>query len=241
MASLLLAEELFLLAHDGASGRLRPTTSLETGIAGALLLELASEGLIEARDSQLVALPGRPGHPLLRAAHGTVVHSTRTHGAHYWVRHLPTLLRPLDQQVGWSLVGREMVRSETKSRLGLMPRTVWPTRDDVREHSLRRRLARVLVDGYMPSPDTALLICVLAPLNLVGPLVDPSERRAARDRAADIIRTSEGRATSQAVGMAFGQAVRAVMAHVSEASGLAEVFEPRAGIGAAGSRAHSPR
>ena len=100
---LLLAEELFLLAHDDESGKSDNTMGLTNGLAGALLLDLAADERLTASGKDLTAVGSAPAHRLLAAAHAEIADSAKSRTASYWVGRLPAALKPLDQQVGRSL------------------------------------------------------------------------------------------------------------------------------------------
>jgi hypothetical protein len=85
-----LAEQLYLLAEDAATGRsLIDPTHVGRGLGGALLLDLALRRRVALVDSCVVTTSWEPtGEPLLDAAHTTIGRQTRTHGPDHWVRHL---------------------------------------------------------------------------------------------------------------------------------------------------------
>ena len=103
MTALLLAEEIFLLAHNEESGKDNGTLALDNGLAGALLLDLAAEELVAAEGKALTALAGAPSHPLLTSAHAELLQSDKPRTAQHWVNRLPAALKPLRSQVGQSL------------------------------------------------------------------------------------------------------------------------------------------
>src|SRR4051794_27086256 len=85
-----LAEDLYLLASDGSTGRFRIDTShLDLGLGGAMLLDLALRGHIESADSAVVVTAGPPtGEPLLDAALATITAAGKPHSPDHWVHHL---------------------------------------------------------------------------------------------------------------------------------------------------------
>jgi hypothetical protein len=85
-----LAEQLYLLAEDAATGRpLIDPTHVGRGLGGALLLDLALRRRVALVESCVVTTSTEPtGEPLLDAAHTTIARQTRTHGPDHWVRHL---------------------------------------------------------------------------------------------------------------------------------------------------------
>lgn len=211
MVDLLLAEELFLLAHDDASGKGDGTVAIDNGYAGALLLELASDGLVVLEDKVLRAAPGSAPHPLLAEAHDRLAESEKLRKSEYWVNRLPAALKPLDVKLGQSLVQRGVLTEQRGKRLGLFKTTSWPEVDPAPERDLRARLSAVLAQGVEPDPHSALLISLLSALNAINGLVEKPDRRVARKRAKEIAdRTADGAAVSAAV----AKSVQAVQAAV---------------------------
>jgi hypothetical protein len=91
---LLLAEQLMLLAFSGGNGRLRmgPRSYLATGLAGAVLTDLALRGTItverrrsSARKNQVVATGSTAGEPFLDMLGASIsAHRPRTVG--WWIK-----------------------------------------------------------------------------------------------------------------------------------------------------------
>ena len=211
MIDLLLAEELFLLVHDEASGKGDATVAIDNGYAGALLLELASDGLVVLKDKVLRAAPGPASHPLLAEAHDRLTESEKLHKPDYWVTRLPAALKPLDAKLGQSLVHRGVLSEKRGKRLGLFRTTAWPEVDPAPERELRARLSGVVTQGVEPDAHLGLLICLLSALNGINALVEKPDRRVARKRAQQIAeQTTDGAAVSAAV----AKSVQAVQAAV---------------------------
>jgi len=211
MTALLLAEEIFLLAHHEESGKASGTLALDSGLAGALLLDLAAEELVAADGKALTALVGAPSHPLLAAAHAELLHSDKPRTAAHWVNRLPAALKPLRSQVGQSLAERGVLAEQHRKVLGLIPTTSWPEVDPEPERELRQRLACVLVEDALPDARTALLVSLLRALGLVRGLVHKEHRRHADSRAKDIAAQC---ATASATSTAVSRSVQAVQSAI---------------------------
>lgn len=211
MTTMLLAEEIFLIAHQGESGKAGGTLALDNGLAGALLLDLASEELVAADGKNLTAVAGTASHPLLASAHAELLRSDRPRTAQHWVSRLPAALKPLRSQVGQSLAGRGVLSEQHRKVLGLFPTTSWPEVDPAPERELRQRLAGVLVQDTDPDPHMALLVSLLSPLELVRGLVDKQDRKHAESRAKDIARDC---VTASATSAAVKGSVQAVQSAI---------------------------
>ncbi len=206
---LLLAEELFLLAHDEESGKPGNTMALANGLAGALLLDLAAQELLTAEGTTLAAVGTEPSDPLLAAAHAEVRASAKPRSASYWVGHLPSTLKPLDERVGRCLAERGVLTEQHKKVWGLFATTTWPEVDPEPERALRTRLTTVLVEGAEPDHRTALLISLVKPLGLLRGVVGKEPKKQAEARAKEI---ADAGAVDAAVSAAVSQSVQAVQA-----------------------------
>lgn len=154
---MLIVEELALLLMDDESGTPAAAGALYYTIGGAVLVELALEGLVELRDDKVVTAGGAPEDPLLRAGYERVaekprsVHSVLARiGADQWPR------------VVDRLVERGVVAREKKRVLGLFRVTTLPATDTVHEEEVRQRIRAVLVDGETPDARTAALTALLS-------------------------------------------------------------------------------
>jgi hypothetical protein len=185
VTNLLLAEEIFLLTHNDDSGRTSGALAIDAGLAGALLMDLAAQELVDTDGEAITPVAGTASHPLLASAHAELLQGeTRT--AKQWVVRLPKVLKPLRSQVGQSLVERGVLTQQKSRILGLFPTTRWPQADPAPEQDLHRRLIDVLVDGAEPDPHMALLISLMSSQGLVRRVVDKDHRKQAESRAKDI-------------------------------------------------------
>ena len=214
--STLIAEDLVLLLLDDDSGKLRNATYLDTGIGGALLVELALAGNVEvvtsegwwARAKVVATGAPLPADPTLRAALETVQEKERT--AQDLVNRLgrkrrePLLARL--EQVG-------ILRREEGKVMGLFPTTRWPAVDSSHEAGVRRALGDALVRGMQPDQRTAALVSLLHALDLVHRVLD-TEGAPAREVKQRAKQVAEGDWAAKAVKDAVAAAQAAVTAAV---------------------------
>ncbi len=183
---LLLAEELLLLALDDEKGNDK-TMSADTGLAGALLLELAAGGWLDDVDGKLVAAATRPaGAPpagVLADALAVIEAEDKPRMAGHWVSKLPSELKPLKGRVAERLVELGVLSEHRHKVLGLFGVDRWPEADPVPEQMLRERLRAELTGAAELSERTALLAPLLRALDLVNKVVAKDERKAANRRA----------------------------------------------------------
>jgi hypothetical protein len=212
MTAMMLSEELLLLAPDG-SDKPGEAVGLETGLAAALLLDLAADGLVVAKGKTVIGISGTASRPLLDAALTELLASDEPRAAQHWLAQLPSALQTLRTRVGTSLAERGALVESRRTALGLDPSSPWPEVDPAPEHELRARLHRVLVYGGEPDPRTALLISLLRPLGMVRNVVDKQHRKQADARAKGIAQaTADATATPTTVPRAVHAAQASVLA-----------------------------
>jgi len=188
-AELLLAEELLLLVLDDDKGR-DNTLGVESGLAGALLLELAAGEWLDEADGKIVPLAGLPGRPvptgLLADALAVIQASDKPRDAKGWVRKLPGELKPIKGRVAQGLVARGVLSEQRRKVLGLIPYSSYPEADPEPERLLRERLRGELTGDGDLSSRTVLLVPLLRAYDLVGKIVLKDERTAAKLRAKEL-------------------------------------------------------
>ena len=212
----LIAEDLVLLLLDDESGKLEHATYLDTGIGGALLVELAlSENVSVVKDGGRwarakihVSSAPAPTDPLLVEALGLVAEKPRT--AEDLVGRLGKKRRDLLLD---RLRQRGILEEKEHLALGLIPRKRWPTVDSTHEAAVRRALGDALVRGATPSQRTAALVSLLSALDLTHKVVD-REGLPARDLKKRAKEIAEGDWSAKAVRDAVAAAQAAVTAAV---------------------------
>jgi Golgi phosphoprotein 3 (GPP34) len=220
---MLLAEELLLLVLDDEKGTVRQGPAYEAGLAGALLLDLVEAERLREEDEALVPDgAGRLAPAVLADALAEIEGSERPRDARHWVGRLPKALKPLRARVAAALVDRGVLGEERHKTLGLFSSTRHPERDAAPERDLRARLHAVLLDGAEPDAHTALLLGLLAPLDLIGGLVPREHRKAAKQRADEL-------AARGPVGSAVARAQKAAQAAVIAATVTAATAATTAG------------
>lgn len=176
----------------------------DTGLAAALLLDLAEAEVIVADGKNLVTVPDAVvEQPLLAATLQLMVESAKPRPADRWLYTFARKLRPLPAKVGEALVTRGVLNERRGKVLGLFPTTAWPELDPAPEEALRERLVSALERGTEPDPHTALLISLLGPLDLVVKVVDKEHRKAAERRAKEIAETEVEQLVSKALARAL--------------------------------------
>jgi len=158
----LIAEDLLLLLLDDQSGK--PNTGhLDLALGGAVLVDLALEGLVEVAShgsllgsAKLRRAPGAmAGDRILAGALGAVAENKPAQKL--VVKVGKGLLDPLAERQR----RRGVLDRREEKVLGLVTRTRWPSRDPSRKEAIRRGLVVILVQGGRPDARSAALIGLL--------------------------------------------------------------------------------
>ena len=228
----LIAEDLLLLLLDDETGKPQ-TQQLQIALGGAVLVELALEGMVEVVDAKSVwrkarvwpVEGARPGDPVLTAAWATVGEKERTAQAL-----VERLGKGLDDTLCGRLVECGILERRDAKVLGLFPRTRWPARDSSHEDAVRRALTTVLVNDNEPAPRIGALVALLHAVDRAHKSVRHAgvSDRDVKKRAKQL---AEGQwaatAVMEAVAAATAGTVAAMTAATSASSGrgLAEVLD----------------
>jgi hypothetical protein len=216
-----LAEDLLLLAlHDDKGTVSWPrSAALRHGLGGALLMDLALQGRIDALDEKLVLVnPSPTGDEVLDAALDTIRASTKPRDAKHWVEQLGGRVG-LKDQLARRLVACGILREQEHAFLWVFRDHFFPTDDPGPEASLRGRIRGVALGGIEPDPRTLLLLSLVNACDLADGLFSREERAQATRRIKELV---EGEQFGKAVGGAIADAAAATAA-VSAAAFTATV------------------
>ncbi len=185
----LIAEDLLLLLLDDQSGK--PNTShLDLALGGAVLVDLALEGLVEVAShgsllgsAKLRRAPGAmAGDRILAGALGAVAENKPAQ--RLVVKVGKGLLEPLAERQ----LRRGVLDRREEKVLGLVTRTRWPSRDPSRKEAIRRGLVVILVQGGRPDARSAALIGLLLAVNRLHRTVShpDASARSVKKRAKEV-------------------------------------------------------
>jgi len=210
----LIAEDLVLLLLDDESGKFTNASYLDTGIGGALLIELALAETVDvvkgsglwARAKVRATGLAAPSDPVLAEALSVIAEKERT--AQDLVDRLGK--RRQDQLLD-RLRERGIVEPREDRVLGLIPRRRWPSVDSTHEAGVRRELGDVLLRGVTPTERAAALVSVLSALDIAHKVVDRegAPAREIKKRAKEV---AEGDWAAKAVRDSIAAAQAAVTA-----------------------------
>lgn len=213
--SVLVAEDLLLCLTDDRTGRLVVSGStVDVGLGGALLVELALRGRVAVaaagerirRGHLVVRDPTPTADPVLDDALAAVRAKEGRKPQHV----VGGLGKGRRAQLYERLAAAGAVRREERRVLGLFPGRRWPAADVDRARGLRDRLAVALQRGATDDARVAALVSLLAALDALHRVVVPAQvgltRRELRERAKQI-----------AAGEWAGKAVRDAIAGMNAA------------------------
>lgn len=213
--SVLVAEDLLLCLTDDRTGRLVVSGStVDVGLGGALLVELALRGRVAVaaagerirRGHLVVRDPTPTADPVLDDALAAV----RAKGGRKPQHVVGGLGKGRRAQLYERLAAAGAVRREERRVLGLFPGRRWPAADVDRARGLRDRLAVALQRGATDDARVAALVSLLAALDALHRVVVPAQvgltRRELKERAKQI-----------AAGEWAGKAVRDAIAGMNAA------------------------
>lgn len=165
MAEQLTVPQAFALLQVEPDGRhALDGSTLDTGLAGAVLADLALRGAVSLQDG-LVAVVNGPatGDPVLDGVVGSIAAAGAPRKAKWWVSRLGK--RQLRDDVFAGLVERGVISIEQGKVLGLFPTTKHPERDGTPEALLRSGISDVLAGRAGPTPFSAAVIGLLDATN----------------------------------------------------------------------------
>ena len=211
-----LADELFLLGYDGASGKpLVSTAYLDLGLGGALLLDLVLHERATLDGDRVLAAAAAgdaagTGDALLDGALGRIRGEATPRKPEHWVRRLSKGTRDAVQR---RLVDAGILRLEQHKVLGLIPVRRTPEVDGRVEAELVGRLRDVVLSGATPDARTAAIVSLALAFGLERHLFPGAARRAVARRMQQVAEGEwAGAAVSKAVAAVNAAVIAAVVA-----------------------------
>lgn len=204
-----LTQELLLIALDDKSGKRRKTETIDYGLAGAALVDLALRGRLTVQDSRIIVVSHAPtGDQVLDGVLARIA-GDKPRKTKPWVG---KLYRGMNRRVAAQLVAAEIVREEQQHILGFIPVTRHPAADDRPESEIRTRLNAAVLGRVEPDERTAGLVALIGATELVG-VAFPGQRP--RDLKARIKEISAGSWGSEAVRRAISDIRSATTAAIA--------------------------
>ena len=181
-----IPEELLLLALDPATGTTAQPQSLDLGLAGAQLVELALAGRIAPDGDRIAVILARPtGDPTLDSALELLRRRGSPVRAVHWIGGPRLGLR---QTYLTHLERCGMVHAVENHMCGVLPTTRYQASDNAVSRQIRVRLDTAIRTGAPPDARTAALAALAHSVGLGKHLYPGNEGRSSRSRLRDLIR-----------------------------------------------------
>jgi anti-anti-sigma factor len=182
------AEELFLLALDDGQGVLRLVSApaFDYALAGALLMELALRGCIDADLARLtVTAAASTGDPLLDEALEGLQQAAEPRPTSFWLKQLAGQSGRIQEQVLARLVQKGILKQESRRILWVFEVRRYPLIDKREIRDVRARLHDLILSDDIPDARDVVLVSLGSASRLLDELFTPeeSERAQARIRA----------------------------------------------------------
>lgn len=188
-----LADELLLLAYNDEGDAQISASSLNLGLAGSVLLDLALAGKFDVDgDGKIIVTDATPtGDPVLDESLSTVANDKKPRTPRDWVGKLPG--DKLRNRLLDDLVGAGVLTRERDKVLWVFPRTRFPSAVGVeppQETDARQRLNAAL-DGPDPVPPrTSALAGLVQAVGLSGKVFDGRKGRDVKRRIKEMTEAS---------------------------------------------------
>ncbi|MEV6796455.1 GPP34 family phosphoprotein [Streptomyces sp. NPDC051320] len=181
-----IPEELLLLALDPTTGTTAQPQSLDLGLAGAQLVELALAGRIAPDGDRIAVVMARPtGDPTLDSALELLRRRGSPVRAVHWIGGPRLGLR----QIYLAHLERcGMVHAVAGQMCGVLPTTRYQATETAISRDIRSRLDSAIRTGVPPDPRTAALAALAHAVGLGKHLYPGNEGRSSRSRLRDLIR-----------------------------------------------------
>jgi len=190
-APLSFAEELYLLALDDAEGVTKPMPpfALDYAMAGALLMELALEGRVDA-DLQVLKVTSTEAvkDPLLNDVLHELQGQPKPQPVAFWLKQLADESKRIEDRVLAGLVAKGVLKQENRRVLWVFAVRRYPIIDDREVKEVRTRLRELISSDEIPDPRDVILLSLAKACSLLDDMFSADEIDALRPRIAALTR-----------------------------------------------------
>ena len=183
------AEELMLLLLDNENGEFIqvPNRTMQYALAGAVLMDLASEYCIDTDLEQLILLDPTPvGDDLLDPTLADIAQETNVHDIGFWVERTTERADSIREKALARLSERGILEVDEG---GFVSLTLWvsrarryPISEDKVKQEVMLRIMGVLFTDDIPEPRDVVLICLVDACKILARILSRSEYAEAEER-----------------------------------------------------------
>ena len=198
-----IAEALILLGTDDDKGTAvsSASSSLNYGLAGSILSELAMTGHIELKEGKVVLADDT----LTEVSYfNTVIdeikedHKERT--VEHWINQFAGNTKAINDPVYLSLVDKGILKEEDKTYFFFFNTNVYPTVDARPEQEIRKHVNDVVFNNAEADAEIAMLLSLIKTCDLTEEVFGKERKKEAEKKLVEIIETNEyDKAVSQTV------------------------------------------
>lgn len=185
------AEEIYLLALDDERGVLKtlPAFALEYALAGALLMELALDGRVDAGLATLKVVSTVPtGDALLDDTLQVLQQEKEPKPVSFWLDQLTQQAVRTEDRVLARLINRGILRQENRRVLWVFEVRRYPMVDNREVKEVRARLRELILGDEIPDPRDIVLTSLGNACRLLDDLFAHDERERVAPRIATLAR-----------------------------------------------------
>lgn len=179
------AEELLLLALNDQKGTFieMPTMSLEYGLVGAILMELALKNKIDTDTKHLFLVDGSPtGDAVFDKVLDLIKQEPDNKKALFWVKKIANELTNLQAVLLDRLISKKILTKKKHKILWVFCKRCYPVIDNKEEKEVKTRIRDLVLNQEIPAPRDVVLISLIDSCNLTKELFDKSELEEAEPR-----------------------------------------------------------
>lgn len=196
-----IAEALILLGTDDEKGTANTSSSLDYGLSGAVLAELALEEKVELVDDKVTVIDDS----LTDVSYfDTVIKeindSKRKKKMDHWINHFANNKDAVKTPIYLSLVDKGILKEEEKTSLFIFTSNVYPTINEKPENQIRNHVNDVVFKGMSPDPKIAMLLSLIKACDLVNDVFGKENKKEANKRLDKIVENNEyGKLVSKSI------------------------------------------
>lgn len=188
---LILPEQLLLLALHDQKGTILSSASMSInyGLAGAVLTELALREKAEVLDKKLVLLNrSLTGDDILDAALTLIMNSGKERKTDHWVNKLAGSKMKLKPSILERLVKKGILKLEEHKILWVFDNPHYPMKDGSEEKNVREQLRRLVLQREEHEDRTVALMGLVSACGLTGEIFTRDEVKEAKQRIKTIMK-----------------------------------------------------